>query len=844
MSTVGKQDVVGICDHCKMKEKFRSCVECTKIVKKFMTSVHIRGDYEETKERVKTWLTKIQTMLKGASSDEKESKIRSRSQTDLRIDAFRKYSQRAVHVPHVEAMFRPERLRPTSGKEEPSSKFVYFRGKDEKSLYDIKSKVQSTSVDNLVQPERADEDDIETIRIETKESTLSAGQKKILKEQPSSVVILASKPRHVEHIKSISSVAIAKSKLPKDLGAESKVNVIKPEKSKSRQTIKSSLKRTKASESRLRIRKYHSEEALTTTIADVRKHESKISKKGFKYFFPKDEKADKKRPKSDLTSSVLIKDTQDRLKDQEIKKLEARKRKAEESEQKMAALEEKKRAKKEKKAEEKLKKIEAQAAEDGKKLKKVKSVVTREAAVKPEKETRGDLEKKSRVFKSKIQMKESTTDRVLTPVQKEVKKIELDRKEKEVVPEVQKDLKTTKEDQDQEDKSSVTQEKSKVLKEASQASKKELTPIKEIDSQVKEKSTQEDGKSKGGTGPAPKMKEAEKKGDKQKGNTEMDMLKKALESQKTKTEAKPQEKKPTPEKPQDNDKIETVGKVKKDKDLESKDIQSQSKKDKDDKEPQDKNKGKRDKEESEALKKALDKKNKDEMESKKKAEAEKKAKELNDKKALEAPKIIDMSDIPPPPQLITESEQSALGRLSTIKIKDVDMKDVRVVRQPSYDDLILRLVRLKKAAATARKNRRQGKGTQKDLVFSTSSTQKHKEHKCRVSTCEFCLDSDLELDLDSFLRRKEIEEEANIAEMILGDKIIKKYNVPPIKKEDKKEPLFFMSAFDELPDKMRTVSNVLDEFHPSPPAITMKGSRNAPVSTYLDNNLYFKTIKK
>lgn len=81
------QDVLGVCDHCLLKERLRadSYCRCKEIEKKFTTNA--KEKKEAQKNRVKRWLTQVQHLLKNASIDDsKRYKLKERARSELSFD--------------------------------------------------------------------------------------------------------------------------------------------------------------------------------------------------------------------------------------------------------------------------------------------------------------------------------------------------------------------------------------------------------------------------------------------------------------------------------------------------------------------------------------------------------------------------------------------------------------------------------------------------------------------------------------------------------------------------------------------------------------------------------------
>ncbi|KAG6452402.1 hypothetical protein O3G_MSEX007608 [Manduca sexta] len=123
-------------------------------------------------------------------------------------------------------------------------------------------------------------------------------------------------------------------------------------------------------------------------------------------------------------------------------------------------------------------------------------------------------------------------------------------------------------------------------------------------------------------------------------------------------------------------------------------------------------------------------------------------------------------------------------------IKELDIKQIKV-RKPSYDDLILRLVKLKQSEPRERIKQKILPVLDVPVV-----AREHKKHKyTKTSKCIMCIDSEFELDVESILMKPDLPDET-MKDIIIGQKIFK-YKPPLIDKEDKSimTPSLFQTTF-------------------------------------------------
>ncbi|CAH2102716.1 unnamed protein product [Euphydryas editha] len=131
------------------------------------------------------------------------------------------------------------------------------------------------------------------------------------------------------------------------------------------------------------------------------------------------------------------------------------------------------------------------------------------------------------------------------------------------------------------------------------------------------------------------------------------------------------------------------------------------------------------------------------------------------------------------------------------KVKDEKTKDLQVnqiiVRTPSTDDLILRLVKLKQSYP--RKDKERPKRLS-EINIDPNVIAAHKCHQNKQSNCIICNDSELELDIENIVNKK--NESTNVVDIIVGEKILK--HKPHIEQKVKKHtisPLFFSSTLQD-----------------------------------------------
>ncbi|KAJ8735455.1 hypothetical protein PYW07_007075 [Mythimna separata] len=104
VKSIERNIVIGICDHCRkkaqtIKNQFCSCDE---IVRKFKTVK--RGQQENIKNQVKTWLSQMEHILKRAKTLNKPKQIIDRAYSDLQINRDLK-SSTSRYEPKIQQMF-------------------------------------------------------------------------------------------------------------------------------------------------------------------------------------------------------------------------------------------------------------------------------------------------------------------------------------------------------------------------------------------------------------------------------------------------------------------------------------------------------------------------------------------------------------------------------------------------------------------------------------------------------------------------------------------------------------------------------------------------------------------
>lgn len=132
-----------------------------------------------------------------------------------------------------------------------------------------------------------------------------------------------------------------------------------------------------------------------------------------------------------------------------------------------------------------------------------------------------------------------------------------------------------------------------------------------------------------------------------------------------------------------------------------------------------------------------------------------------------------------------------------LKVEDANTDDLQmnqiIVRTPSTDDLILRLVKLKQSYQ--RKDKERPKRLS-EINIDPNVIAAHKCHQNKQPNCIICNDSELELDIENIVNK--IFESPKVADIIVGEKILK--HKPHLEQNVKKpiiSPLFFSSTLQD-----------------------------------------------
>ncbi|XP_053621766.1 uncharacterized protein LOC128681690 isoform X2 [Plodia interpunctella] len=814
----GKSDIAGICEHCR---KYGStCVKCEKAVEQFQQSRNARK--ADHVQRVKTWLSKIQNIIKVSLFDDvKRNRARmARRYSDVDLNNLRQITK-LDREPEVEDLFlhgirdfyatkrgpKSERqyrhgkdkeiafyepsktyddrettyvkgrfdFIPTRGihpddeslmlsngtlsENELEKNFIYNYGKSYKSNLKYSSPVDSKWLkdeDFIPMPgvhheyekyyyddnshETRKYDDITTPKtrhIEEKpkdiDRQISKGEppagKRYDDEMKRAEVDKKSKSYGEDAQKDIISISDEEEKLKKYDPLEEKILKFTTD-NNDRKRRESEKKIGKAEpetkiifESPSRIRKYRSEESLLTGMLKMKDDVQK--NKTFDYYFPETIEGRKKiKREKEVSSSELIKDTLDKLKN----KIEEERRKREEAErlkeERRKKLEREKRETEARMLRQKMEKLKGEIKHHGSKEElleydKGKYKVSKEKV--PKDKSPKEKVSKDKMSKQKVAQEKESKEKASEKISKEM--IPKERVSKEKVP------------KDKSPKEKVSKDKLSKEKESKEKASKEKAPKDKV----------------------PKEKESKEK-----------VKKEAPESNK--------QEKPEKKIKDDSAKEKKLkeGKVKEEKEKEVKRKEEEKVKEK---VPLvvDENEAERKRREVEALERKLkmdqqqgqkeeqlrELKLQREEAKKQQLEQQKKAKEMAEKmkRAMQS-----------------ETPQQKF-ELTKIKVK-----------RPSIYDLIDKRNKFKRA--TPPENLK---------MPSPIVIKKHKRHGKQESSCDLCMDSDYEFDVQNVLWIKEddMEKKENLKEAVLGTNIYKYKNKFGEQEERETQPILFHKNYGE-----------------------------------------------
>ncbi|XP_060808985.1 uncharacterized protein LOC106142075 [Amyelois transitella] len=142
----GRSDVIGICEHCRQKTQTgRTCLKCEKAVKKFQTSM--QAQKQGYTQRVKTWLSKIQRLIKTSTADDKGEvqvgKLK-RRHSDVDINNLLMKISKTDREPNIKDLLTDGAREIYSAKKGALSERAYRAG----ALKDIDIKFYETSDEN------------------------------------------------------------------------------------------------------------------------------------------------------------------------------------------------------------------------------------------------------------------------------------------------------------------------------------------------------------------------------------------------------------------------------------------------------------------------------------------------------------------------------------------------------------------------------------------------------------------------------------------------------------------------------------------------------------------------
>ncbi|XP_073957766.1 uncharacterized protein isoform X2 [Choristoneura fumiferana] len=822
------QDVLGVCDHCRLKERLRttSSCRCKEVVKKFTTNA--KEKREAQRNRVKRWLTQVQHLLKNASiGDSKGYKLKKRARSELSLDKlfsdfnrsepkYYKEESRAEEKLKTSAQL-PNTARTSSFSERVDdvytdaktylkrvTKSVKHRGDtSEPSFIDFP---QDKQIDDIAKPGFSKSEDRQLAV--SKLGEIKMEHKKFTSFLERSEENFEPKPKHkmLSILKFRENEQFKKQEKNEFFRKPSlKGNRLKAVSEQDVSSLGKAPEFTSKSKTSLEGGLMPSLEKQTSLLPEMpwtkSSSEQNLSR-NFSFLFPKEKIEIIERHTSRISSADIIKNLQDTLRrkaeEEQRKKEEELKRKHEEKERTKLEKKEKSRIEAEKKI---------LADEEKKRITEKTPNTTEKAEKTPQKTSKDQI-----IIEEKGQ--ESGEKQEKLQNQKTEQKSKADKIQKQKL-EAQDKLKKGK-DSSKQDKEEIQTEKAKIA-EAKLAEKEAQKVLKEQQKKEKEERAQKAESEKIKAQQKLKQDKAEKLNQKLE---EKDSLKKAKDDRlqkdadnTAKTDKVPQ-KDATTKKDNVTQKDETAKKdivtqkdetTKKDnvtqKDETAKKGET-TKKDETIKESGSDKKGEEDKQTQRAandeLKALLALQEKDKAEREKLKKQQEIEKELAEKKAMEAERMAkeakntnkhdkqkEVKDKP-----VKSEETPSKKPESPPPPKDLAFKDVKV-RKQSGDDLILRLVKLKQNEPRHRESYRFSRMHLPDIFIKT-----HARHKCKDPKCPVCRNSELGLDYDECLiAAAHTYKPEEITDIIIGEKIYK--NTTPYRKPQEKEKETMVEFVDE-----------------------------------------------
>ncbi|KAL0901693.1 hypothetical protein ABMA27_006886 [Loxostege sticticalis] len=822
---IKRNDIIGICEHCRRKIPRIPCQKCNEIVEKYVAGrddskdgkhyvagrddfkdgkhyVAGREDSKDGKHYVTTWLSKIHRLLKDVVRGEKHQIKKGRTFSDLNIQNLHHNSPLSLREPEIGDLFYSGTLRTGSTKSLNLSDRSYHSHPNYPKVKKHTTFAEFTEQEDFIPtknkqfisrsyhdlPYNITDHDLPYNITDDSLSLIDSVSEDFRGRK--SITDLT--------LKKLSMIPIGKYKSEEVSGIRSsKLSMIPIGKYKSEEVsgIRSSTDLSSRKPPGFSPGKYKSENALPSSTSGFEAEDN--IKEGFGYHFLNGDDGKKKPPKKYISSSQLIADTQNMLKaraEEEKKRLDEKRRLEEEKqerrrkEREARQLEKERREEEKRLAEEEAKRLAAEEkkrldeeekktrlAEENEKKSEETKKPAKEEQKKLQKETKSPKEKpdsvqKKQVSKTASKLKETTQEQ-RTPIETPKKKDEKP-KIKEAPPEKPK-----------------PQEENPKTKEPLPEKPEPQTKIEEKSPKIGTKTTKIEEK------PPPKFEApppAQAKFEVKLPKADLPkFVEKPLKIFVEEVE-KPKKEKPKPvvkEKVQDQpketekkDKKETELKKSDDKEVVKEQVKEQAKPKKADEDGHD-----------ETFRKLLAEqaKNKEEMQKLKRQqqEEERKAREAAEKKVNE--KKAQLESVPvikPKKTQALELEQKPEKSPEKPNMKELNMKEVKV-RKPSPDDLILQLVKLKKSTK-GESNKLIKKGLDVAHILT-----RHKGHNNKNKDCIACKNSDIELDLESLNKPDDGDK---MADIIIGQKIFK-YK-PPLTEKRKEEPalpVLFKTSYDE-----------------------------------------------
>ncbi|XP_028176335.1 uncharacterized protein LOC114364391 isoform X1 [Ostrinia furnacalis] len=837
---INRNDIMGICDHCRRKATRSPCQECDEVVKKFVTG---RDDTKKAKSHITKWLSKIHRLLKDVVITEKSAVFKKgRTYSDIDIQNLHHNSPISLREPEVGDLFYSETLRtgstrtlsdrsyhshPNYPKVKKHATFAEFSeqdyfGPDKKRHYYISRSHQDLTYipDESVSFLETLREDFDTARegLKTAREDFKTAREGLRTAREG---FATRKSITDQSLKKLSMTPTGKYKLDDPFQSMSDSSLKKPYKIlerksaryKSEDVLKSSTDLSSKELTGISPGKYKSDNALLRSIPGFA--DDDYVKEGFGYLFLKEKAEDIRPPKKRISSSELIKNTQDmlqaRAEEEQMKQEEERRKKQEEQERRRKAREEKRiqaeTARLSREAEEK-----RLAEEEAKRLAEEKKRLDEEEKIRLAEEEKNRLEeekakklaeeeakkraKEERDKSTKQEHKKSAKDEQKKSGKEEHKKIPEKPKEKpdsvqkkpvsetaSKVKEIPPEKKTTPIETKKKD-----EEKPKPIKEPSPEKPKEKPPKEEKPPKVKEE-VEKPKKEK----PEPIVKEKEPK--KEKEIKEKDKTEDKNKKEPKKPEVKEEVKEPKePAKPKaDAAPVDDFRKLLAEQAKEREELQKQRKQQKE--------------EEERRAKEAAEKIAQENAQMKANAAAAK----------LKAQKKQQSEPEPAKPEKRQEKPTT----------KELNIKQIKV-RNKSGDDLILQLVKLKQNTQGERQR------LLKKELDVTRLLYRHKGHnKAKDKNCLVCRDSDIELDLESIANKR--QDDDKMADIIIGQKIFK-YKPPLTEKhlEEEVAPLLFKTSVKEEiasvpekaePEPVKVVPDEIEVPIPKKPVAPTKGSK-------------------